>query len=279
LPHSFMLYNSPQKIFRKTDSSQPLFFFTGATLQKTIIMKTLPEQTLATIVTSNQFTVPVLEKYDLDFCCKGKRTLTDACMEKGLSVETVSRELENSLAALQTNKMPFTAMTAEQLISYILINHHYYVKQSMPTILGHLEKVAAKHGGRFPYMIEVLNLFKEIDADMRLHMHKEEVILFPRIKEVAALQEAHQHRNLFAGYIASPIQVMEHEHDHAGNILYKIRELTSNYTPPPHACTTFQVCLAGLKEFEEDLHRHVHLENNILFPLAADMLMQQSRLN
>ncbi|MFM6925716.1 MAG: iron-sulfur cluster repair di-iron protein [Ferruginibacter sp.] len=242
-------------------------------------MTNLAEQTLATIVTNNHFTVPVLEKYDLDFCCKGKRTLTDACNEKGLSVETVSMELENSGADWEQTKMPFTEMTAEQLISYILIHHHFYVKQSMPAILGHLEKVAAKHGDRFPNMIEVLQLFREINEEMTMHMHKEEVILFPRIKEVAALQDARQHRNHVAAYIAAPIQVMEHEHDHAGNILYRIRSLTGNYTPPPQACTTFQVCLAELKAFEEDLHRHVHLENNILFPLAQTMLQQQCQLN
>lgn len=242
-------------------------------------MTNIAQQTLANIVTRNYFTVPVLEKYHLDFCCKGKRTLADACMEKGLSLEIVSEELEKSLSALQTNKMPFTEMIAEQLISYILIHHHFYVKQCMPTILGHLEKVATKHGDRFPYMVEVFSLFKDINAEMTSHMYKEETILFPRIKEVASLQEAHQHKNLAAGYIAAPILVMELEHDHAGDILYKIRELTNNYTPPAEACTTFQVCLAELKEFEEDMHRHVHLENNILFPLAEKMLLQQSQLN
>ena len=242
-------------------------------------MTNLAEQTLATIVTNNHFTVPVLEKYNLDFCCKGKRTLTDACMEKGLSVEKISEELENSLATLQNNKMPFTEMTAEQLISYILIHHHFYVKQSMPTILGHLEKVAAKHGDRFPYMIEVLCLFSEINTEMTLHMHKEEVILFPRIKEIAALQDTHQNPNVVDGYIGAPIQVMEQEHDHAGNILYQIRKLTNNYTPPAEACTTFQVSLAELKEFEEDLHRHVHLENNLLFPLAEKIMNKQSLQN
>ena len=242
-------------------------------------MTTFAEQTLATIVTNNHLAVPVLEKYNLDFCCKGKRTLAEACTERGLSAETISQELERSTGTEQSHKMPFTAMNAEQLISYILIHHHFYVKQIMPTIIGHLEKVAAKHGDRFPYMVEVLGLFREINDEMTLHMHKEEFILFPRIKEVVALQEAHQHKNLVAGYISAPIQAMEHEHDHAGNILYKIRELTNNYTPPAEACTTFQVCLAELKEFEEDLHRHVHLENNLLFPLAEKMLMQQSQLN
>ena len=242
-------------------------------------MINIKEQTLATIVTNNHFTVPVLEKYHLDFCCKGKRTLADACIEKGLPLETITEELEKSSSALQNNKMPFTEMTAEQLISYILIHHHFYVKQSMPTMLGHLEKVATKHGDRFPYMVEVFVLFKEIYEEMTAHMHKEEMILFPRIKEVAAMQDAHQHSTLSEGYLTAPIEVMEHEHDQAGEILYKIRKLTNNYTPPAEACTTFQVSLAELKEFEEDLHRHVHLENNILFPLAEKILLQQSQLN
>lgn len=241
-------------------------------------MTTLSEQTLATIVTNNHSTVPVLEKYDLDFCCKGKRTLTDACTEKGLPLDSILAELEQSGINV-SSKMPFTEMTAEQLISYILINHHFYVKQSMPAIIGHLEKVAAKHGERFPNMVEVLGLFREINDEMTMHMHKEEVILFPRIKEVAGLLDAHQHRNLAPGYISAPIQVMEHEHDHAGDVLYKIRNLTNNYTPPAGACTTFQVCLAELKAFEEDLHRHVHLENNVLFPLAEKMLSGEVQLN
>ncbi len=242
-------------------------------------MINIKEQTLATIVTNNHFTVPVLEKYHLDFCCKGKRTLADACIEKGLPLETITEELEKSSSALQSNKMPFTEMTAEQLISYILIHHHFYVKQSMPTILGHLEKVATKHGDRFPYMVEVFVLFKEIYEEMTAHMYKEEMILFPRIKESVVMYEAKEHLNLPQGYLTAPIEMLEHEHDQAGEILYKIRKLTNNYTPPAEACTTFQVSLAELKEFEEDLHRHVHLENNILFPLAEKMLNKQMQLN
>ena len=242
-------------------------------------MKTIAAQTLANIVTNNHSTVPVLEKYHLDFCCKGKRTLADACNEKGLDVETIAAELEKS-TEVQSNKMPFTEMNAEQLISYILIHHHFYVKQSMPTILGHLEKVAVKHGDRFPNMVEVFNLFKEINEEMTMHMHKEEMILFPRIREIEALSNVKQHRNLSEGYISGPIQVMELEHDHAGDILYKIRELTNTYTAPADACTTFKVSLAELKEFEEDLHRHVHLENNLLFPLAEKIMnKQEAHLN
>lgn len=229
-------------------------------------------------MTNNHSSVLVLEKYNLDFCCKGKRTLSDACSEKGLSLETILAELQTSGVRAGT-KMPYTEMTPEQLISYILIHHHFYVKQSMPAILSHLAKVASKHGDRFPYMMEVLALFTEITEEMTMHMHKEEVILFPRIKEISALQQAHQQRNLMPGYISAPIQVMQHEHDRAGEIMYNIRKLTNNYTPPEGACTTFQVCLAELKEFEEDLHKHVHLENNILFPLAEKTLSEQSTMH
>lgn len=238
-------------------------------------MSTIAEQTLASIVTNNHSTVPVLEKYQLDFCCKGKRTLAEACTEKGLSLETISAELSHSMITEQSSRMPFTEMNAEQLISYILIHHHFYVKQSMPAILAHLEKVAQKHGERFPNMVEVFYLFGEISEEMTSHMHKEEAILFPRIKEIEALFMIHQKRPLTEGYVTGPIQVMELEHDHAGELLYKIGELTNSYTPPASACTTFKVCLAELKEFEEDLHKHVHLENNLLFPLAEKMYSYQ----
>jgi len=242
-------------------------------------MKNITDQTLATIVTNNHSTVPVLEKYHLDFCCKGKRTLAQACSEKGLPLETIAMELELATTKETQNKIPFTAMSDEEIISYILIHHHFYVKQSLPAIMAHLEKVASKHGDRYPYMIEVLMLFKAINDDMLSHMNKEEMVLFPRIKQLAAITEAHQAREFAEGYISGPIEVMEHEHDHAGSILYNIRQLTNSYTPPADACTTMQVTFAELKEFEEDLHRHVHLENNILFPMAENMMKQQFSVN
>ena len=105
------------------------------------------------------------------------------------------------------------------------------------------------------------------------------MVLFPRIKEVEVLYNTNDDRNLSESYISAPIQMMEQEHDHAGDLLYKIRELTNTYTPPAEACTTFKVSLAGLKEFEEDLHNHVHLENNLLFPLAEKMMQKTAQLN
>lgn len=242
-------------------------------------MSTIANQTLAAIVSSHHQTVPVLEKYHLDFCCKGKRTLAEACTEKGLSIDSIAGELEITIQGEQKKQLPFDSMTAEQLISYILIHHHFYVKQSIPTILAHLEKVAYKHGDRFPWMADVFHLFREIGEDMLMHMHKEEMVLFPRIKEIESLVAIHQKRNHEPVYISGPVQAMEMEHDHAGELMYRVRELTNNYTAPDDACTTFRVSLAELKEFEEDLHRHVHLENNMLFPLAEKIMTQQATLN
>jgi regulator of cell morphogenesis and NO signaling len=241
-------------------------------------MTSTSQQTLASIVTEHHQTVPVLEKYNLDFCCKGKRTLAQACTEKGLSIEAVMKELEASSTAEKSNSMPFTAMSAEQLIGHILIHHHFYLKQMMPTIAEHLIKVDAKHGQRFPYMTTVLGLFLHLKNEMNMHMQKEEMILFPRIKEVESFYHFKQHKNLDRNYVNGPVGVMEHEHDEAGEIMSKIRELTNNYTPPEDACTTFKVSLAELKEFEEDLHKHVHLENNILFPLGEKMLVDVAGL-
>jgi regulator of cell morphogenesis and NO signaling len=235
-------------------------------------MTSIKEKTLASIVTEQSQSVRVLEKYNLDFCCKGKRTLSEACSEKGLSLEAILLELQQVITPEERTQMPFSEMTAGQLVSYVLIHHHFYVKQSMPTIISHLEKVATKHGDRFPYMVEVFRLFDEIREEMALHMQKEELVLFPRINEVEALFNADQKTNIGEGFISIPVNIMEAEHDHAGTIMYTIRQLTNNYTPPTDACTTFKLSLAELKEFEEDLHRHVHLENNLLFPLAQKML-------
>jgi regulator of cell morphogenesis and NO signaling len=237
-------------------------------------MINLANQTLASIVTLNHQAVPVLEKHHLDFCCKGKRTLAEACNEKGLSVEYLLKELEGASGTEKKLQLPFNEMNAEQLISYILIHHHFYVKQSMPGILSHIEKVVAKHGERFPYMIKVFEIFTAIKEEMTLHMQKEEVVLFPRIKDLEQQIKKEQVTKPGAGYISAPVNVLEMEHDHAGTLLYEIRTLTGNYTAPEDACTTFKVCLAELKEFEEDLHKHVHLENNLLFPLAEKLAVQ-----
>jgi regulator of cell morphogenesis and NO signaling len=227
-------------------------------------METLVNQSLKNIALENHKAIPVLEKYSLDFCCKGGKTLEQACVEKNLVLNDVVEEI-NTILGNNNKNAAFNEMSAEQLISYILIHHHVYVKTNIPVIFNHIQKVATKHGERFPYVQEVLGLFQEVAAELIDHMEKEEKILFPRIK--AMFSEEGKRQNID---VAAPIHVMELEHEKAGDLLFKIREITHFYSAPETACTTHRIMLDELRAFEEDLHQHVHLENNILFPMAMN---------
>jgi len=232
-------------------------------------MTDITQQTLASLASDNHRVVPVFEKYELDFCCNGKRTLAAACKEKGIDLTAIAGELQSVPARGDHKQMPFKEMSAEQLIGHIETNHHFYVKQSMPVIHDHLGKVAAKHGDRYHYMKVVLRLFSELQAEMTEHLQKEESTIFPGIIAAEKLFRQHGHTESSINEILEPVSLLETEHAHAGDIMFKIRAMTNNYTAPEGACNTFKVSLAELNEFEADLHRHVHLENNILFPKTA----------
>ena len=230
-------------------------------------------KSLAQIVNDNHKAASVFEKYDLDFCCKGKRSLQEACIEKSLPVEKLLAELQ---AVSNSCEVPvdFRKMTLTQLADYIVSRHHAYVKTEMPQIFAYLQRVATKHGDRHPEMRKVFELFSAIKNEMEEHMDKEELILFPRIEaaEEGALEKRTANMNVL--YVKGPIQVMEAEHEQAGQLMGEIRQLTSNYTPPADACTTYRLSFAALQAFETDLHQHVHLENNILFPKAIELFQK-----
>ncbi len=237
-------------------------------------MSEYSQRTLADIVTQSHQAAPVFEKYHLDFCCKGKRTLALACSEKGLELGVIETELDKAIQSSSgLQEQMFLDMSNDQLIGYILLKHHFYVRQNMPVIYGHLEKVAMKHGDRYPHMRQAYLKFAMLKSELESHMDKEEQVLFPRIRQLESVvqsgSEAVEH---LAHLIDAPVSVMESEHDHAGALMQEIRRLTNDYTPPLDACTTHRLSLQELRDFEEDLHRHVHLENNILFPRAAAMV-------
>jgi regulator of cell morphogenesis and NO signaling len=236
-------------------------------------MKILEQESLSSIALTNHQVIPVFEKHSLDYCCRGKKTLSEACAEKNISLIEVVGEIRE-ITNISRPVMPFTEMNAEQLIAHIVTHHHFYVRNAMPVILGMLDKLVTKHGETYPYFIRVRQLFTGVKNEMDTHMLKEEQILFPRIKELAALSQQDRNLHFPPSYVIGPIQVMEAEHDHAGQSLYEIRSLTNNYTMPEDACTTHRVCVESLKAFEADLHQHVHLENNILFPMAIGFLPQ-----
>jgi regulator of cell morphogenesis and NO signaling len=228
-------------------------------------MSELLTKSLAQIVQSNHQSAAVFEKYHLDFCCKGKRPLWQACTEQQVPVDEIVVELENVMQKdTSGSKINFDKLSLTQLSDYIIGTHHVYVKQELPQIFAYLQRVASKHGSRHPEMLKVFDLFTEVKDELEQHMQKEEMILFPRIKELEHSGTGHQPE----AYLQAPIAVMEHEHDKAGRLLEEIRILTADYNPPADACTTYRLSFAALKAFEMDLHQHVHLENNILFPKA-----------
>lgn len=245
-------------------------------------MEELMTKSLAQIVNSNHRAANVFEKYHLDFCCKGKRTLEQACTESEIKVEEVLSELgkteQSNSSSIPIN---YNSMSLAKLIDYIIATHHSFVKKEMPVILGYLERVATKHGDRHPEMKKVLELFAAVKEEMEHHMQKEELVLFPRIKEIERQLAEGKEIVINSTYLLSPINMMEQEHDHAGTMLAEIRELTLNYNPPIDACTTYRLSHATLEAFEQDLHQHVHLENNILFPRALLLfgMPDQSSLN
>ena len=239
-------------------------------------MNNLNSKTLAQIVSLNHRTATVFEKYNLDFCCKGKRSLEQACDEISVPVEQLMQELE---ATLESPEKPvdFNSMTLSQLADYIVVTHHDYVKREMPQIYFYLQKLASKHGGRHPELHKILERFTVLKDEMTMHMQKEEAVLFPRIKRMESAEKMDLKTD--PSFIQSPVDIMEQEHDHAGSVMQEIRELTSNYVAPSDGCTTYKLCFAALQAFETDLHHHVHLENNILFPKSIELAVGIARLN
>ncbi len=241
-------------------------------------MNTLSSKTLAQIVTSNHRAASVFENHHLDFCCKGKRTLEQACTESDIKMEEVIEELEK-IGETNESLTNYNELSLTQLAEHIVSTHHNYVKKEMPALLGYLQKVASKHGDRHPEMNKVFQLFTEVKEEMEHHMQKEEMVLFPRIKDIEKQLDEGKEIIINSSYLLSPINMMEQEHDHAGSILAEIRNLTNNYTPPADACTTYQLSFASLHAFELDLHHHVHLENNILFPKALKMFGKTNKIS
>jgi regulator of cell morphogenesis and NO signaling len=238
--------------------------------KKLNIMNDFINQTLGEIVAKQNNLVPVLEKYNLDYCCRGKRTLQKACEENHVDITTVLNELENIPVQRTAIQKPFTEMTAEELISHILVHHHYYVKQIVPQIQQHLAKLKEKHADKFEWINTGVETFNLLQQELLQHMQKEETVLFPRIKEVEKCYNENSDTTSTKN-ILEPIMVMESEHAEAGALMERLKTITNNYTPAQTACTTHRITLTELKEFEENLHQHVHLENNILFPNAIKM--------
>lgn len=212
----------------------------------------------------------VLERYGIDYCCGGKRSLEDACREKGVAPASVRDDIAQAITGTAAAAKDWNAARLRDLIHHIVTKHHEYLKLELPRVGQRVRTVVRVHGEKDPASLhELERVYDGLAEELNLHMHKEEMMLFPAIERFEA---ATQSGGLLPpspfGSIANPITVMEREHDSAGDALGRIRELTRGYEAPSYACSTYRAMLEGLKALEADLHIHIHLENNILFPRA-----------
>jgi regulator of cell morphogenesis and NO signaling len=227
----------------------------------------ISRQTVGEVAAGSASAASILERHGIDYCCAGKRPFEDACRERGLSPASVAREIAAATTP-QAQSKEWSSASLRELIRHIISTHHEYLKVELPRIGDRVRKVVQVHGDQDPVTLHLLeNIFEGLWQELDLHMRKEEMMLFPAIEryEAAAGSGLPLPPAPF-GTIANPIGVMESEHDSAGAALRRIRALTRDFQAPPYACNTYRAMLAGLKALEADLHTHIHLENNILFP-------------
>ncbi|NWL03506.1 MULTISPECIES: iron-sulfur cluster repair di-iron protein [unclassified Flavobacterium] len=235
-------------------------------------MKTTNKTTIGEIVAYDFRAAAIFSKYNIDFCCKGHRTLKEVCKKRGIAESLLIDELDCAKNNLANQSFDYKSWSVDLLADYIEKTHHRYVAEKTPVLRKSLNELCTLHGEANPELFEINTLFTESILDLSANMRKEEQILFPFIKKI---KEAHT-KGLFLeiahfGTLENQIILNKEEHDTVGQRFKKIAALTRNYTAAEDTCNTYKVILAMLKEFERDLHKHIHLENNILFPKAVSL--------
>ncbi|MBL0235671.1 MAG: iron-sulfur cluster repair di-iron protein [Saprospiraceae bacterium] len=229
-------------------------------------------QIIGELVARDYRTASVFKKYSIDFCCQGNRTIEEACEKKNIDTKKVLEDLVAMMEAKSESTTDYQSWPLDLLADYIEKKHHRYVQEKTLEIQPYLDKICKVHGERHPELLKIKEEFNASACELAAHMKKEELILFPFIRKMtkAKLENTKVDAAHF-GTVKNPIQMMMNEHTVEGHRFMKIEELTNNYTPPQDACNTYRVSFALLKEFEQDLHLHIHLENNILFPKAIEI--------
>ena len=226
--------------------------------------------TIGEIVAADYRTAALFSQLGIDFCCKGHRTLEEVCAKKKLNLDAIQQELSAIMSKNDDGSIDFKSWEIDLLADYVEKTHHRYVEEKSQVLLTLLNKLCKVHGNNHPELFEINQLFLESAQDLAAHMKKEELILFPFIRKMVTAKRSGQplERPHF-GTVENPIAMMMHEHDTEGERFRKIAMLTENYNPPADACTTYRTAFSMLDHFEKDLHKHIHLENNILFPSAV----------
>jgi regulator of cell morphogenesis and NO signaling len=228
-------------------------------------------KTVREIAIESPHATRIFEKLKIDYCCGGNRPLSDACAAGSLDVDEVVRLLEESAESDgQVEGTDFKTAPLSNLMTYIVDKHHTFTREEIARIRGLLDKVCSVHGANHTELLTLRSLFQELANDLAPHMFKEEQVLFPYI---ARLEEAAEHNRPVLpppfGTVRNPVRMMMMEHDTAGDILRALRETSKDFVPPADACISYQTLYRAMEAFEQDLHQHIHLENNLLFPRAV----------
>ena len=230
-------------------------------------MKVTKENIIGELVAQDYRAASVFKKYGIDFCCHGNRKIDDACIEKDINPQEVLNDLGNVMAEQSNAATDYNSWPLDLLADYIEKKHHRYVETKLLEIKPYLSKICQVHGEHHPELFEIQAEFAASAGELAAHMKKEEFILFPFVRKMEKAKKERLNVNApHFGSVQNPVQMMMNEHATEGDRFSKIEELSNHYTPPQDACNTYKVTFALLKEFEQDLHLHIHLENNILFP-------------
>jgi regulator of cell morphogenesis and NO signaling len=226
--------------------------------------------TVSEIAASSLAAVKVFERLGIDYCCGGKRPLAAVCSEKGYDPSAVQHELEAAMGPAAAAAKDWSTAPLQELVEHIVAKHHAYLRREFGPLGQRLDKVYRVYNERYgPTLVGLPEVFDGLRAELDLHMHKEEMVLFPVIAAYGSASQAGAPLPATPfGSVGNPIRMMETEHESAGRALADIRTITAHFAIPEYACVTYRSLMAGLEELEQDLHMHIHLENNILFPRA-----------
>jgi regulator of cell morphogenesis and NO signaling len=200
----------------------------------------------------------IFHKYGIDFCCGGKRLLSDVCEEKGIELSAIANDFK-ALEETPSDQKDWNTETLENIINHIVDTHHQYLRDDLPRLFHLTQKVASRHGEKDTHLYKVLEIFVSMSNELLAHIEKEEKVLFPMIIEMEKTGD-------ISPQIMMPILAMEAEHEEVGKALEELDVLTEHYTLKPNMCASYQALYVGLKQLEEDLKLHIHKENNFLFP-------------
>jgi regulator of cell morphogenesis and NO signaling len=233
-------------------------------------MPTITE-TVREIALNQPSSIRVFERFGIDYCCGGRKPLAVACTEQDVQIDSVLAALAEAATEPSSEATDWSKATLATLITHINAKHHEYLKLELPRLEALAKKVVAAHGANHPELSELHTVLQVLTYELTQHLAKEEMILFPYIVQMESGFAHGARPHSCFGTVANPITMMCREHDDAGEQLARIRQLTGDYTVPPDACPTYHAYFTGLREMEQDLHQHIHLENNILFPRAIEM--------